>query len=579
MSSCFSTALRPYRLLISRIRSIAAASVWLIIHSHLGAATQNPFTEGGQSLNVEFPNGYQSRYGFHPVKLTAVNTGAQPAVWEIRVNEQGMRDRTLNDLGHRERIVVPPKRTIERELLVAIGKNEERASWSYLQVQVITPSGETRSWHPDSNPGNSSYNRGTAPALLTPQAAAMLMQAPGPDDDYHGRLNPASASGDWRAYAAFSVVALTADDWQAMTAAARGALGDWTRMGGHLQFLGGMPEDAPAPDVSGQPARGLGGVHPPPESRSGNRASFSDLPAAVPVVKSLSPPHESMRSGESLLIPWLQGKDADLLRDRFTVWPMVLVLIAFFVMITPINLFVLAPTRRRHRLFRTIPVISLSACALLALAVGLGDGLGGRGQRLVWIESRPGTENRQYITQWQASRCGALIGAGFTVPDAAFLAPLRAPASRVTLSVAGDRLDAGGGWFTSRATQSHLLQAARPGRGRIEWVTRDQAAPTAVSTFDFPLRDVYLRSADGSWWMAAAMRQGETTTLQRVELKQVNDVINASIHDFPQESDIRSMAHRPGHFIAFTDQPPAIATLSSVRWRDTGIVTGALANP
>lgn len=569
----------PLCSMVTRARAIAVACVLLVSVSHADASERNLFTEGGQSLTVELSNGHQARYGFHPVRLTAVNAGSQSVVWDISVHDQGMDDRTLNGLGHRERIVVPPERTVERDLLVAIGRNEERPGWSYLQVGVVTPSGESRYWRPSNSSGGRHGTGVNVSALLTNQAAGALSLAPGSSDNYHGRLNPAAASRDWRGYAAFSLIVLTPEDWETMAPAARTALGDWARMGGHLQFVGGMPGDAPTPDVPGETTRGLGGVHPPPTPEDDNQPRFDKLPAVNAANQSNSPAIATMKLGESVLRSWLGRVNADLIFDRFIIWPMVLVLMVFFVMITPINLFVLAPSRRRHRLFRTIPVISLTACALLAVAVGVGDGVGGKGERLVWIESRPGTENREFITQWQASRCGALIGTGFTVPDAAYLAPLRAPGSRVTLRVEGDRLEAGGGWFTSRATQAHFLQAARPGRGRIEWVGSASNAPQAVSTFDFPLRDVFVLHTDGAWWHAPIMRQGETTALQPMDADAVLAKLETALDAFPMAKEIQSMALRPGHYIAFTDAPPAIASLRSVRWNDTGIVTGVLATP
>jgi hypothetical protein len=39
------------------------------------------------------------------------------------------------------------------------------------------------------------------------------------------------------------------------------------------------------------------------------------------------------------------------------------------------------------------------------------------------------------------------------------------------------------------------------------------------------------------------------------------------------------MQERKGHFIALTDQPPAIETLTSIRWKDQGVVSGALHTP
>lgn len=562
---------------VTRSLRILAATACLAIGPLLHAAGphERQFVDGPSQLTMVFPNGYPHTYGFHPLKITAVNAGDKPAAWDFSMIEYGMfRSGSENKQGYSDRIVVPPRQTVEREVLVAAGGDSSRPSrWSHIMVQMRNPSGQNDHWGLSSNGRNESHDV-SVPTLITPKAARSLKNAPDEDSDFHSRLRSSAAASDWRAYTPFGVVVLTEEDWQGMSPAAQAALADWTRMGGRLQFADTLPPDAPATDVAGQPGRGMGSVHGPMTS-----VTFRNQPAVEAALANVSPAIEANQRGDSMLSSWLGGKRGDLLAERFTSWPMVLVLIGFFVMMTPVNLFLLAPSRRRFRLFVTIPAISLTACLLLALAVVLGDGLGGSGERFVWIESRPGTENRHYITQWQASRSGALFGTGFTVEDAAFVAPLRNPGSQVSVRVGSDRLECGGGWFTSRASQSQILQAARPGRGRIEWVNRDPAAPTAVSTFDFPLRDVHVRAADGTWWKASTMRQGETTRLEQVGIKQVNDVINASIHHLPKESDIRNMAQRRGHFVAFTDQPPAIASLSSVRWKDTGIVTGALANP
>ena len=163
--SMIQLSLGPLRSRLTRARTTVTACVLLVCSPHADASAHNLFSEGDQSLSVELPNGHQSRYGFHPVKLTAVNAGSQTVVWDISVNGRGMDDRTLNDLGHRERIMVPPERTVERDLLIAIGRNEERPGWGSLQVRVVTPSGETRHWNPGNRSGGS---RGTGvSALLT----------------------------------------------------------------------------------------------------------------------------------------------------------------------------------------------------------------------------------------------------------------------------------------------------------------------------------------------------------------------------------------------------------------------------
>ena len=563
----------------SVLRLLAAACLWLGFFTlHAPASVSTTMNEGNHELGIEFPNGVQTRYAFHPVRLTAVNGGSRPVAWQVRIREQvyNQDGLSLNPSGHVERIVVEPGRTVERNLLVAIGRYEEQSRWSRLQVVVTTPQGDTRNWSPSSR-SSSSSGRVTSPALLTNEAADALRDAPHVTEDFHGRLDPNAAARDWRGFSAFSTLVLRPEDWHEMSPSVRTAVGDWARMGGHLQFIGGMPGDAPAPDVPGSPRRGLGGVHPPPDG-DGNRPRMRDLPAVAAADANHTPSFAAMRLGLHTIQPWLGERGKDLLTDRFVIWPMVAVLVVFFIMITPVNLFVLAPSRRRHLLFRTIPAISLAACVLLALAVALGDGVGGRGERFVWIESRPGAENREFITQWQASRCGALARTAFTVPDAAYIAPISPPGSTVSLRVAGDRLEAGGGWFTSRANQTHFLQAARPGRGRIEWQPGG-GAPHAVATFDFPLRNVYALGEDGTWWHAASMKQGERTELEPVDAEVALARIEEITEKYPHSEGIHAMARRPGHYIAFTDSPSAIESLRSIRWSDTGVVTGLLATP
>ena len=235
---------------------------------------------------------------------------------------------------------------------------------------------------------------------------------------------------------------------------------------------------------------------------------------------------------------------------------MVLVLVGFFVMITPINLWVLAPSKKRHLLFRTIPILSLLSCAILALAVIFGDGIGGKGERWVWIEA-PGGENRLAVSQWQASRCMAVGGTSFSVEEAAYLAPIRKPGSKVNLQVAGDGLDGSGGWFASRTSQSHFLQAMRASRGRIEWTASD-SAPSAVSTFDFPLRDVLVPIDQDTWWYAAEMQQGKATQFEKASSERALSLMDGALEGRPMGERARKMAARTGHFIAFTERPPAI---------------------
>src|SRR5690606_18267044 len=103
----------------------------------------------------------------------------------------------------------------------------------------------------------------------------------------------------------------------------------------------------------------------------------------------------------------------------------VVVLIAFGLLVGPVNLFVFAKSGQRHRLFITTPIISLATCALLILLILIQDGTGGRGERIVLMEVRPDAdENRAYLHQEQVSRTGVLLGSSFELKESAVISPV-----------------------------------------------------------------------------------------------------------------------------------------------------------
>ena len=550
----------------------------IVLPGTSSSGSENPietFRDGALQLDVHLPTGYVPRYGFVPVLVTATNPTQGNAHWAITLL-QNTRGQAINPGGHRETVTAGPGQTIERQILVATGEATNQPGWQNIVIRVVTPSGDARS-------RNLSWSRGSSdistPILSGPAAATVIEFAPDTrGDSLHSRLDIHAAPGDWRGYTRFEVIALTRAEWQDLPPVARSALGDWTRFGGHLQFIDLMPPDAPETDNPNSFARGLGGVHRPPEPES-QKYAVRELPAVKTASKARSPASAATFASAATMRAWLEGERWELVRDRFRTWPMLLVLLVFVVMVAPVNLFVLAPSKRRHRLFLTTPIISLAACSILVVAVLLGDGIGGNGERAIWIESRPGDENRHFITQWQASRSGALLSNRFTVEDAAYIAPMMAPGGTTHLEVGAHRVQGSGGWFTSRAAQAHFLQATRPGRGRLEWSQRDPDSPSVVSTFDFPLRDVYFTLDGETWWHAPEMLQGSAATFTRIDATAATRALTRQLVSFPHRNTIRDQAARAGHFIAFTDTPPAIDTLRSIRWQDAGVVTGLIATP
>jgi hypothetical protein len=101
------------------------------------------------------------------------------------------------------------------------------------------------------------------------------------------------------------------------------------------------------------------------------------------------------------------------LRDRvgsFTVHTGLILcfVLAFGVLIGPVNLFVFARGKNRFRLFWTTPLISILASAVLLLAILFTDGLGGNGKQLIAVFSLPGS-NQAAVIQEQIARTAVLF--------------------------------------------------------------------------------------------------------------------------------------------------------------------------
>ena len=93
-----------------------------------------------------------------------------------------------------------------------------------------------------------------------------------------------------------------------------------------------------------------------------------------------------------------------------------LLLVAFAVLVGPVNFFVFAGQGRRHRLFFTTPLISLGMSALLILYIVMKDGFGGDGYRVVLREVDQ-QENNSHLIQEQICRTGMLFSGSFELDN------------------------------------------------------------------------------------------------------------------------------------------------------------------
>jgi hypothetical protein len=372
-----------------------------------------------------------------------------------------------------------------------------------------------------------------------------------------GRFSASQLPGDWRAWAGFSGVIMTGDEWRGLEAQPRTALLGWVAAGGAL-FLAG--ENA----FEGAGSRGLGRI----VGLAGDGAAL-DVEAALPTLLALATPALDEVPDQSA------GPLAERLGLRETPrLALALLMLAYAAAVGPVNLW-LCRGSRRPWVFWTTPLIALAACVVLSVAIVFRDGLGGTGHRFAVIVSLPG-ESQELLLQEQVSRTGLLAGRAFSLRDAALLVPLPVgrTAGRRQFEVHGDRHS--GDWFTSRASQGQLLQLVRPTRARLTFSPGPQG-PTLVSSFPTRLRAVSYTDDEGRVWAAQDVPPGRTVRLAPSHSTTAHQAWGQQMR-LPGPR-LRGLLQRLGPanrnaFFAITDPGPAapVPAGASLRWDDEPVL-------
>ncbi|MEM7010180.1 MAG: hypothetical protein AAF585_01750 [Verrucomicrobiota bacterium] len=409
-------------------------------------------------------------------------------------------------------------------------------------------------------------------------------------------FDPTELTSDWRGYTGFDVLMMTDKEWQTLEPPVQTALKAWMRLGGHLHLFSTTPgAKASTFGITTANVGPIGSATRNQEDRSLGQVFIhqwdgKDLPLARLV---------SMLSSSPKLADNLEKDFADRwqLQAEFGTKPfnptlMFIILIAFAVMVGPINLFILAKPGMRHRLFFTTPIISVAASLLLVMLIVFKDGFGGSGLRiaLMMLQSNP-DERRAYIVQEQLGRTGVLLGRSFELDDPTFISPAVMRSSRWThFDTAGDYVGSyryanqslAGDWFQSRSEQAHFSQTIRPTRAAIllESIGAD-GTPKMVSRVDFKLDEFYYIDNDGQVWKSSgAVNAGDEIQLTRAgggtgdeKGKQVAETfwrdastrftkrMRTRVQDFPNRRNV---------FLAVSSsaRDQLIPTLGAMRWND-----------
>lgn len=379
---------------------------------------------------------------------------------------------------------------------------------------------------------------------------------------------------DWRALAGFDAIILDAGEWRSLEPAPRAALKDWISQGGTLTLF--YEGDSAPPDLPKEGQLGAGSLR-----LTSLQEKFPEQ--ARDLLKSFSGPTlGNLMNSYS----WSWSLAGQIGRPSPPHTLIIAFVLAFAVIIGPINFLVFAPAGRRHRLFWTTPLISLVASLLMGSAIVLSEGFGGTGGRFVVTLVRP--EDKKMVRwQEQVSRTGVLISDAFPLEQPTFLAPidLRKQGTSTARSARGSSFSLigntwSGDWFRSRATQAQALTAISESRERLE-VSKDAAGTlTAESSFASPLLSLWVTDDVGGLWKTGRLETGEKKPLTKTSLQEFQAWFTQQLESAGPLTKTRAEAFgknpQPGQFFASWNRP-AMTTLPSIRWSgETGILMGTI---
>jgi hypothetical protein len=509
--------------------------------------------------------------GYLPLQVKIANDSARAGAWELRFSSTMY----ASEYESAQRLSVEPGAVRMFELLVplAVGLHPRGHLGNTVTLQVRGPGVEgrpvtlfTRSF---SSTGSGSGAVTAAPLAAFSESLAGTSWTAAADllkqrnlALLASRFEPAFLPTDWRAYAGFASVFVSDADWRAtLVPGARDALLSWVARGGELFVVG--------PDVRAltldEGPHGFGSV----------RLLVDADPAALA---------DAIAAADRSLYSHLDYEHAPL-REQTAEVPLpagtlALAVLAFGLLVGPVNLFWLCRGRRRVRVFLTTPALSLGVALLLSLYVVLQDGLGGEGRRVIAI-ALLSDAHQAAVVQEQTARCGALWHSGFQAGEPLLAEPAWQDDGYRTSQRAlfGTRYE--GDWFGSRSIASQVLETVRTSRASVVMQPGDDGAPAVLSTIPVTLATLHLRDAAGGYWRAQQVQTGRRRALSasnqaEYEAWEAVLVATAGPHVRALLTPLRG---RPGSFHASADSDQeAIASSPAIRWQAAAVIyTGALA--
>jgi len=391
-----------------------------------------------------------------------------------------------------------------------------------------------------------------------------------------------SAPTDWRGFSGLNQLWLAESDWVTMNEGAKAAMMEWVALGGSVMVMTEDTGDAKLeqlkfPAGAGTKRRhGLGRIT--AWLWNGKTLPVDGIAQAI---KDADDHSLRKQLGEYNPAKWSLHK---LVGDLGLKHGLIFGFVAVFgILMGPVNLFLLAPASRRHRLFVTVPALSVLGSALLVSLMILQDGMGGNGARLTLALLMP-EQKKMLLRQEQVSRTGVLLKRSFASDETSWMQPLPLGDSS-SLGRMRDMnhhynenpFERSGDWFTSRAIQAQLITTSRPTRAAIEFTAGEgDAPPSVLSTVEVPLDKLFVVDAAKKVWSAENVGTGEKKVLRASTETDFNAWMKSRRTDAGPvvAAALDDLASATGYAFAeaASGSKVAVKTLASIRWNNDRVI-------